>query len=76
MKRAVAVFLAVALTDSLWTSWIRAASSGEPFWAALYSALIVLVGAYVTMAYVRDRIYILPAILGAFVGTYLSVLRG
>ena len=73
MKRGVAVFLAVALTDSLWTGWIRAASDGSALPAASYSALIVLVGAFVTCSYVKDRIYLIPAVLGAFVGTWLSV---
>lgn len=73
MRRALAVFLAVAMTDALWTHYIQAASDGHRFPAAAYSALIVLVGAFVTMQYVRDRIYIVPAVLGAFVGTYLSV---
>jgi hypothetical protein len=73
MIRALAVFLAVAVSDIMWTRYIIHASSGASFPAASYAAGIVVVGAFVTLAYVRDRIYIIPAVLGAFVGTYLSV---
>lgn len=73
MIRALAVFLAVAVTDALWTGWMRSASEGHAVHAAGYSALIVLAGAYVTCAYIKDRIYLIPAVLGAAIGTYLSV---
>jgi hypothetical protein len=73
MIRALAVFLAVAVSDWLWTKYIVTASTGLAFLAASYAAGIVVVGAFVTLAYVRDRIHIIPAVLGAFVGTYLSV---
>jgi hypothetical protein len=74
--KALGVFLAVALADGLWTLYIVAAAARLPLPAALYSTGIVLTGAFVTLAYVRDRWYLLPAALGAFAGTYLSVLYG
>jgi hypothetical protein len=49
------------------------ASTGLALPAATYAAGIVVVSAFVTLAYVRDRIYIIPAVVGAWVGTYLSV---
>jgi hypothetical protein len=73
MIRALAVFLAVAVADGLWTRWAVAAGSGEALAAALYSSAIVVVSAFVTLAFVRDRLFILPAVLGAFIGTYFSV---
>lgn len=73
MIRALAVFLAVAVADGLWTRWAVAAGAGQALPAALYSSAIVVVSAFVTLAYLRDRLYIIPAVLGAFLGTYYSV---
>lgn len=74
--KALAVFLAVALADAAWSLYMLAVAAHRPFAAAGYSAGIVVMGAFVTVAYVKDRRYLLPAALGAFVGTYLSVLHG
>lgn len=71
--RAVAVFLAVAVADWLWSQWIASVGDKHAVMAGAYSAAIVLVGAYVTCSYMKDRVYLIPAVLGAFVGTYLSV---
>jgi membrane protease YdiL (CAAX protease family) len=70
------VFAAVALADGLWTLYVAAIAAQRPLAASLYSSGIILMGAFVTLAYVRDRRYLLPAAMGAFVGTYLSVLYG
>lgn len=71
--RVGAVFLAVALADALWARWMLATSLGHAVLAGFYSAGLVLSGAFVTVAYIKDRRYLIPALLGAFVGTYLSV---
>ena len=67
------VFGAVAIADAMWTRYTLAVSGHHAYEAAIYSALIVVVGGFVTLSYVKDRRYLLPAALGAFLGTYLSV---
>ena len=74
--KAALVFLAVAVSDALWAAWMTAVAAHQPGLAGLTSAGLVVAGAYVTVAYVRDRRYLVPAVLGAFVGTYLAVWRG
>lgn len=71
--RHVAVFLAVAVADWFWTKYTLAVSAGLALEAGGYSAAIVVVGGFVTLSYVKDRRYLLPAALGAFLGTALSV---
>jgi hypothetical protein len=71
--RYIAVFFAVAFADWLWTRYIVTAAAGQALPAASYSAAIVVVGAFVTLSYVKDRRYLIPATIGAFVGTWLSV---
>lgn len=76
MIRHLGVALAVALADSLWAFYIQAVGAGRPALSGAYSAAIVLCGAFVTLALVRDRRYLVSAVLGAFGGTYLSVRYG
>jgi hypothetical protein len=71
--KAFLVFAAVALADGLWTRYIRAASDGRRWPAANYSAAIIAVGAFTTIAYIDDPRYLLPACLGAWAGTWFSV---
>ena len=72
----LAVFLAVALSDGLWTAYIRAVTMARPLRAAWYSAGLVGMGAVVTVSVVADHRTVLPAMAGAFVGTYLVARRG
>lgn len=73
MTRIVGVFLATALADVVWARYIRATADRKAVSAASWSALVVLLGAYATVSIVADRWLVLPALCGAFVGTYYAV---
>jgi hypothetical protein len=66
----LAVFVAVAIADALWTLYVRAAAEGRALHAASYSALIVLAGGVTTVALASSPAYLVPAVCGAFVGTW------
>ena len=70
------VFVAVAAVDALWSLWIGSVGGHHAAQAGAYATLLLLAGAFVTLSYVRDRRLLLPAALGAFIGTYLSVRFG
>lgn len=70
----ILVFLAVAIVDIFWTQYIIAAQNHRFLQAGLYSLLIILIGAFSTRSYVHDGMMVIPAALGAFVGTALTVL--
>jgi hypothetical protein len=70
---ALAVFSATALADFAWTSYIAAVAGNHRAAACMWSALIVTFGAVMTVALVRSRWHVVPAALGAAVGTYLSM---
>lgn len=70
------VFVAVAVSDALWTAYIRAVTMARPVKAACYSAALVGVGMLVTLTVVSDHMTLIPACAGAFVGTYLVARRG
>jgi hypothetical protein len=74
--KGLAVFAAVAVADVLWTLYILATSERRAALAAWCSTGIVLAAAFTTLAYVEDPRYLLPAGLGAWIGTYVTVRRG
>ena len=69
----LAVFLFVFVSDAIWTFYIANTARGNAFLAAIFSALTVLLGMTATIIIVADPGYIVPAVLGAFAGTYLTV---
>lgn len=70
---ALAVFGATLLADLAWASYIGAVSRGAVLPAALWSAGIVAIGVVTTRAVVKSGWYVLPAGLGAAVGTVLAM---
>ena len=73
---AALAFLAMIAVDILWSAYIMAVADRRAVKAALYSGGIVLGGAVVTLAYVDSAWNLIPACIGATVGTYWTVKRG
>lgn len=69
----VGVFLAVGIGDWLWTQYTMAVYYRDGAAAGGYSALIILLGSFVTLSYIQDKRYLIPAMIGAFLGTYLAI---
>ena len=69
----IGVFVAMIAVDIIWTAYIKTIAQGEASAAAFWSLLVMLVGAYVTIQYVHDPLMLVPAGLGAAVGTYVAV---
>lgn len=70
--KALNVCAAVALSDAIWARYISAISSNSKLAASGWSVLVIGLGAYVIVSYVEDRRLVLPAMVGAFIGTYLG----
>lgn len=66
----IVVFTVAAAVDAVWTQYIQAAARGKPLAAAIWSAMTILCGSFVTVEYIANKWMILPAVLGGFVGTY------
>lgn len=73
LAKSVAVFVSMGAADICWTRYMQRVASKEPVVAGMWSAGIVAIGAVSVMAYVNDPLYLIPAGLGAFVGTWWSV---
>ncbi len=70
---AVLVFLATTVSDIIWVFYIRRTSSGKALSAAFSSSILILVGGLVIVAYVGNQWYLIPAAMGAFLGTILTI---
>ncbi len=67
------VFLVMTLTDFVWAQYMSSVARQNTISASIWSVGVILLGSYVTRAYVADYGTIIPACLGAFAGTYASV---
>lgn len=67
------VFLSALATDVCWARYVTDAAAGRRWWAATWGAGIYVVGALTIIEYTRDHWMVVPAVLGAFVGTALGV---
>jgi hypothetical protein len=73
LLQALAVLTSVAVADVFWTGFIAKVGEGRALAAGTFSAAIILTGAITTFSYIESRLYVVPAALGAFLGTYVTV---
>ncbi len=67
------MFFVVALVDWMWGRYIIHTAQKNAVKSSLYASILTAFGAYITISYVSDHRMLIPAVLGAFVGTYISV---
>lgn len=68
------VFFCMIITDICWAQYTSAVAKGRIWIGSTFSAGILAFGAFVTLSYVQDKQFLITAMAGAFVGTYLSIL--
>jgi hypothetical protein len=73
MIRWVGALLALTAVDVVWAFYVRALADGQALASGILSVLIYLIGTSVLLELVKDRKLLLPACIGAFIGTYLAV---
>lgn len=71
--KACAVFGATVISDFIWAKYMAAVAGNLALVAAGWSVFIIAIGAFLTVSYVDDKRLIIPACIGAFVGTYLAI---
>lgn len=69
----VIVFVAMFGLDFVWSYYTRAITNHKALSAALWSVALILFNGAVTHGYVNNLWLLIPAGLGAFAGTYVSV---
>jgi hypothetical protein len=73
MIKFVVIFFALFLTDIVWALYIRWSANGLALKAAIASIFIYVIGAFTFAEFIKDFWVIIPASLGCFVGTYITV---
>ncbi len=71
--RSLLVFALMVAVDFLWTIYIRRTNQGKAVQAAASSMCVMLFGGLVTISYIDNKWFLVPAALGCFLGTFLTV---
>ena len=71
----LAVFTVAAANDVVWTRYIAAVGARKAAPAGMWAMGTLLLGAFGIVSYTADHWALIPAALGCFAGTYLTVLR-
>lgn len=65
------VFILMFALDMVWALYTQAMITASPVRASTFAALIQLLSAALVLEYVHDPMLIVPAVAGAFAGTYV-----
>lgn len=68
-----AVLIATVVTDALWALYMLNVAKKSPALAATYGSLIHILTAFTVISYTENYLYLIPLVIGSFVGTYLTV---
>lgn len=76
MLKFVGVFLALFALDFVWAKYTHALAAHQAIPASAYASGIILLNGVAVIGYTSDPWLLLPAILGAFAGTYAAIKIG
>ena len=66
-------FVCMMFTDIVYTLLLKSVQNDKLWAASLWSAAITFLGGVAVINYTTDNMMIIPAILGAFVGTFIGM---
>jgi hypothetical protein len=66
-------FLLVFATDILYTYYLKAVTSDKILAASFWATACTFCAAVAAISYVEDHYMLIPALIGAFVGTYVGM---
>ena len=69
----ILVFIAMGIADVCWTNYFIKIDERKSISAGIWGSAVYLCGAFGVLSYTEDRSLIIAAVLGSFVGTYLTV---
>ncbi|WP_293006703.1 hypothetical protein [Nitrosomonas sp.] len=67
------IMVAMTVSDICFTLYFIDVEERRAHGAAFWSAMIILVTAFAVTNYVENKIYIVAAFIGAYVGTYVTI---
>lgn len=73
VTKALAVFAALFALDFVWARYTHAMTEHRAARAAHYATAIILLSGFGITQYANEPLYLIPAALGAWLGTYVAV---
>ncbi len=70
---ALLVLVGTTLSNILSIFYIRRTDQGKALPASFYASFLLLIGGSVVIIYVENKLYLIPAIFGTFLGTFISI---
>ena len=67
------IFAIMFNADVLWAVYIKWAAEGKAGLASIASVLIYIIGAFTFGEFIKDPYILIPAGLGCFLGTYITI---
>jgi uncharacterized membrane protein YfcA len=67
------IFSLLVVVDVLYAVYTKQVQVNNPVISSLTAAAIYIINAYIVIEFVHDPMLLIPAGLGAFVGTYIGV---
>ena len=69
----IVTFFAIFFLDIVNAWYIKAISDERPFMASVWAVVVTLASSIAIISYTRDNTMVIPALAGAFVGTYVGI---
>ncbi len=69
----IITFLSLFFIDAVNAFYIDALNSDRKIVASLWASILTVLGCIAVINYVNNHIMLIPAILGAFIGTYVGM---
>jgi hypothetical protein len=61
------------VTDVVYTQLLKSVQNDRPLASSIWASAITFLGGVAIINYTNDNMMIIPAVLGAFVGTYVGM---
>jgi hypothetical protein len=69
----VVTFFAVFATDLIYVYFVRSIQNNQPLQAGLWSVVVTFTASVAVINYTTDHWALIPALLGAFAGTWIGM---
>lgn len=69
----VFTFLAVTTVDIFYTYYLKSVNENKAVVGGVWGAIVWLIGSIAVIEYTADHMLLIPACIGAFVGTYIGI---
>lgn len=69
----ILVCLVMTVTDVCWALYTKSTATDKAFPAACWAVALFVLGAVTVVSYTTNPVLLIPAAVGAFIGTYIAI---